>query len=426
MTITLISFLVLIFSGIPIVFALGVAAAVSLALTTEVPLVVIAHRVYAGLDSFPLMAIPFFTLAGLIVEKGGIARRIVDLSAALVGWITGSLYMVAIVTGTGLAALSGSGSADTAAIGSMLSPEMRRRGYDVDVGAGLIAAAGALAPIIPPSIIMIIIGLSGNISVGKLFLAGLLPGLLIAAGLMFVAWLFAKRNGAAYRDAEPFALRRLGRSLVAAGPALSLPVVVVGGIAGGVFTPTEASCVAVIVALLVSFLVHRELRIAELPELVLRAASISAAVLIIVGTANVFAWLITSQGVPALIGGYLNGMTDQSWVFLLLVNILLLVVGMFMESFSAVLVLMPVLMPIALNYGIDPVHFGLIVALNLSIGLITPPYGICLYIVSIVSKRTVGQVASQIWRPLLPMLIALALITYIPEISLALPRLLMP
>ena len=210
MILTFSSFLLLIFSGIPIVFALGVAATMTIVATTDIPLTIVAQRIYAGLDSFPIMAIPFFVMAGLIMEKGGIARRIVDLAAALVGWITGSLLMVSVVTGTGLAAISGSGSADTAAIGSMLLPEMRKRNYDIDFSASIIAAAGALGPIIPPSIIMVVIAITSNLSVGAMFLGGVFPGLLIATGLLWVSWSFARRGGEAYRDAEPFSLSRLG------------------------------------------------------------------------------------------------------------------------------------------------------------------------------------------------------------------------
>ena len=356
------------------------------------------------------------------MEVGGIARRFVALATALVGWITGSLLMVAIVTTTGLSAISGSGSADTAAVGSMLLPEMKKRGYHPDFAAAIVAAGGGLGPIIPPSIIMVVIAITSNLSIGAMFLGGILPGLLMALGLLFVAWLHARRGGPQYQDAEPFSLARLGHTFLNALPALLLPFIVVGGIIGGVFTATEASCIAVIAGLLISFFVYRELKPADLPELILRTVSISSAVMIIIGTAAVFSWLIASQGVPGLIGGWLRAMSDQPWIYLLVVNILLLIVGMFMESAAAILILMPVLMPIALGYGIDPVHFGVVVALNLSIGLITPPYGICLFVSCIIAKRSVAQVSSQIWRPLIPMILVLMLSTYVPEIIMALPN----
>src|SRR5690606_8683771 len=267
MLVTFGSFLLLIFSGIPIFFALGVAAAMTLALTTTTPLSIVAQRMYAGLDSFPIMAIPFFVLTGLIMERGGIARRIVDLAQALVGWFPGSLYGVSTVTGTGFAAISGSGSADTAAISSMMIPQMRKRNYDIDVGAALIAAAGSLAPIIPPSIFMIVIATLAGMSTGRLFLARVSPGLLISLALLVAGYLVARRGGDRYRDQEPFSISRLVRAFIAALPALTLPVIIVGGIVGGVFTPTEAAAIAVVVGFLISLFVYRELRFVDIPAL---------------------------------------------------------------------------------------------------------------------------------------------------------------
>jgi C4-dicarboxylate transporter DctM subunit len=372
------------------------------------------------------MAIPFFVTAGVIMAEGGIARRFVDLAAALVGWITGSLYLVAIVTGTGLAAISGSGTADTAAVGSILAPEMRKRGYDVDLSASIIAAAGSLAPIIPPSIIMVIIAITSNVSIGAMFLGGIFPGMLIALALALTCWALAKRGGAAYRDSEIFSIARLGRALLAALPALTLPIIIVGGIVGGVFTATEAACVAVVTTIFISLFVYREISITDLPRLFLKAISLSAAVLIIVSTASVFSWIIASLGAPQMLNTWIRGVTESPVVFLLLVNLLLLVIGMFMESISAILIVLPVLMPIAVSYGIDPVQFGVMTALNLSIGLITPPYGICLYVAAMVSGRKVEQVSTRVWIPLLPMIVVLALTAYVPAVVLTLPRMFFP
>ena len=419
-------FLLLILSGMPIVFALGVAALIAISTMTGTPLVIVAQRVYGGVSSFTLMAIPFFVTAGIIMEAGGIARRFVDLAAALVGWLTGSLYFVAIVTGTGLAAISGSGSADTAAVGSILMPEMRKRGYDVDLSASVIAASGALAPIIPPSIIMIIVAITANQSIGAMFLGGIVPGVLIAAALAFTCWLFARRGGAAYRNTQAFSGARLGRAFMAALPALSLPVIIVGGIIGGVFTATEAACIAVIVTLIISLFIYREITFADLPALFLKAVSLSAAVLMIVATASVFTWIIATLGAPRLLDGWIRGITDSPVVFLIIVNVLLLVVGMFMESISAILIIIPVLMPIATSFGIDPVQFGVMTALNLSIGLITPPYGICLFVAAMVADRRIEQVASRVWIPLVPMVVVLALTAYVPAVVLTLPRMFFP
>ena len=419
-------FLFLLFSGVPIVFALGVAALVTIATMTDVPLAIVAQRAYGGIHSFTLMAIPFFVTAGVIMEAGGIAKRFVDLAAALVGWITGSLYLVAITTGTGLAAISGSGSADTAAVGSILIPNMKKRGYDVDLSASVIAASGALAPIIPPSIIMIIVAITTNQSIGAMFLGGIIPGLMIAISLAITCWLFSKRGGNAYKDVTKFSSENLRKAFIAALPALVVPIIVVGGIVGGVFTATEAACIAVIVSLIVSLFVFREITINELPGLFLKAVSLSAAVLMIVATASVFSWIIATLGATKMLDGWIRGLTDSPLVFLLIINIMLLIIGMFMESISAILIVMPVLLPIAIGFGINPLQFGLMATLNLSIGLITPPYGICLYVSAMVAGRKIEEVSKRIWIPLLPMLLVLFLTAYVPSVVLLLPSIFFP
>ena len=419
-------FLLLVFSGMPIVFAMGVAALISITLLTDVPLTIVAQRVYGGVNSFPLMAIPFFVTAGVIMSAGGIARRFVDLASALVGWITGSLFMVCIVTGTGLAAISGSGSADTAAIGSILAPEMRRRRYNMDVSAAIVAATGSLAPIIPPSIIMVIIAITSNLSIGAMFLGGIIPGFLIAFILALICWVYAKRGGDTYVDPKTFSLLRLGQTFWRASPGLTLPIIVVGGIVGGVFTATEAASIALIVTLLISLFIYREITVADLPKLFLRSISLSAAVLIIVSTASIFSWLIATLGVTEMLDTWLRSVTSSPVVFLIVVNLLLLCIGMFMESVSAILIVIPVLLPIARSYGIDPVQFGVMAGLNLSIGLITPPYGICLYVATVVFEGRVEKVSRKVWMPLVPMLIVLMLVAYVPPVVLTLPNMFFP
>ncbi len=424
MALTFGSFLLLLAIGAPMVFVLGVAGALTLAISDTTPLVVVAQRLYNGLDSFTLLAIPFFVLAGVIMERGGIAGAMVGLASAMVGWVRGSLFMVATVTSTGLAAISGSGSADTAAVSSVMMPEMRRRGYDMDYSAAIIAAAGALAPIIPPSIVMVVIAMVSDLSVGAMFMGGVIPGLIAAAGLMVANWAYARSDPERYADAEPFRLATLGTAFRHALPALTLPAIIVGGIVGGIVTPTEAAALAVAAALLVSLVFYRDLRLRDLPDIMLRAAGISSAVMIIIGTAAIFSWLVATQNVPFLIGGWFEAHVGSVLLFLLTVNLLLLVVGMFMESISAILILMPILMPIAVKLGVDPLHFGVMVAINLSIGLITPPYGICLFVAATVARRSVMQVSSKVWIPLIPMLLMLALVTYVPAVVLWLPRLL--
>ena len=422
MGLTFSSFALLLVAGAPMVFVLGVAAALTLTLATEVPLVVVAQRLWNGLDSFPLMAIPFFVLSGLIMEHGGIARAIVGLATALVGWVRGSLFMVATVTSTFLSGISGSGSADTAAVSSILLPEMKRRGYDVDYSIACVAAAGALGPIIPPSIIMVVLAMVCDLSVGAMFLGGIIPGLIASALLMVTHWLYARREPERYTDAEPFSVPRLRTAFVQALPALALPIIIVGGIVGGVVTPTEAGVLAVAAGLAIDLLIYKQLKLSALPDLMLRTVGISAAVMIIVGTSSIFSWLVAIQDVPRMIAGWFDAAGGSPVLFLLMVNILMLFVGMCFEEISALLILMPVLMPVAVQLGIDPLHFGLVMSINLSIGLVAPPYGICLFVACTVARRPVGAVARVIWIPLIPLVIVLMLCTYVPSVVLWLPR----
>ena len=418
------AFLVFLAIGTPIVFVLGIAATLTLMLTQpDIPLTIVTQRIYDGLNSFTIMAIPFFVFAGAIMEAGGISRRIVDFASAMVGWIIGSLLMVSVVAATGLAAISGSGSADVAAISAIMQPELRRRKYDVDFSAAIIACAGSLAQIIPPSLMMVVVALVSNLSVGAMFLAGVLPGLLTVPGLLASAYLHARRGGPQYREVEPFTVPRLVRTFWAAIPALGMPVIIIGGIIGGVFTPTEAAAVAVLYGLLIAMFVYRDLTLRELPGLILRAAALSAAVMTIVGTASIFGWLVASANVPAHLAAWIKTVSEQPWTFLILVNVLLMLIGMFMESLAAILILVPVLMPIAIDFGINPVHFGLIVVMNFAIGMVTPPYGITLFVASSVAERSIIQVSRRIFWPWLMMTVILILVTFVPEIGLFLPRL---
>ena len=417
-------FFALLLVGMPVVFVLGLAAAATLILTQpDIPLTIVSQRMYDGLNSFTIMAIPFFVFAGAIMDAGGISRRIVDLATALVGWIVGSLLMVSVVAATGLAAISGSGSADVAAVSSIMQPELRRRKYDVDFAAAIIACAGSLAQIIPPSLMMVVVALVSNLSVGAMFLAGVLPGLLTVPGLLASAYLHARRGGPQYRDTEPFDFARLRRAFRASLPALGMPVIIVGGIVGGVFTPTEAASVAVLYGLLVALFVYRALGWRELPALVLRASALSAAVMMIVATASIFGWLVASANVPAILAAWIKSVSSEPWTYLLMVNVLLMLIGMFMESLAAILILVPVLMPIAVYFGIDPVHFGVVVVMNFAIGMVTPPYGITLFVASSIAERNIIQVSRRIVWPWAMMTLVLILVTYVPDIALFLPRL---
>jgi C4-dicarboxylate transporter DctM subunit len=418
------AFIVFLAIGTPIVFVLGIAATLTLLLIQpEIPLTIVTQRIYDGLNSFTIMAIPFFVFAGAIMDAGGISRRIVDFASSLVGWIIGSLLMVSVVAATGLAAISGSGSADVAAISAIMQPELRRRKYDIDFSAAVIACAGSLAQIIPPSLMMVVVALVSNLSVGAMFLAGVLPGLMTVPGLLATAYIHARRGGPQYREVEPFSLARVNRTFWAGVPALGMPVIIIGGIIGGIFTPTEAAAVAVAYGLLIALFVYRDLKFRDIPDLILRAAALSAAVMTIIGTASIFGWLVASADVPALLAAWIKSISSEAWTYLLLVNVLLMLIGMFMESLAAILILVPVLMPIAIDFGINPVHFGLVVVMNFAIGMVTPPYGITLFVAASVAERDIIQVARKIFWPWLMMTLILLLVTFVPEIGLFLPRL---
>ena len=413
-------FILLLIFGTPIVFSLGIAASFTL-VAYDIPLALVAQRIYGGLDKFTIMAIPFFILTGIIMEKGGIAKRIIDLATALVGWITGSLYLVAVVAGTGLAAISGSGSADTAAMSSMMLPEMKKRNYNIDFAAAIMACSGSLGTIIPPSIMMVVLATISNQSVGALFLAGIIPGLMCTLFLLMSGFIRAKTNISESKDIRHFSFIYLIKTFVKAIPALTLPVIIVGGIVGGIFTPTEAASVAVIAGLIISLFIYREIKIKDLPDIILKAATIASTVMLIIATANIFSWFIASQQIPQKISDFMLGFSDSKIWFLVNVNLLLLLIGMFMESISAILILVPVLMPVAIAFGVDPLHFGLIIILNLSIGMITPPYGITLFVASSIAERSIIDVSKKLVLPLSMMLLVLILATYFPKIALYLP-----
>ncbi len=421
MTVAFSAFLFFLVIGMPIVFVLGIAATLTVMASSDIPISIISQRLFSGLNSFTIMAVPFFIFAGAVMDVGGISKRIVDFATALVGWITGSVLMVSVVAATGLAAISGSGSADTAAISAIMQPEIKRRKYDVDFAAGVIASAGSLAQIIPPSLMMVVVAMVTDQSTGALFLSGIIPGLMTTGLLLVISYLHAVRGGPQYREVEPFTIARLGKTFVAAIPALGMPVIIIGGIVGGVFTPTEAAAIAGAYGVLISCFVYRDLRLTDVMPLLLRTVCLAAAVMAIIGTASIFGWLVAEADVPQLMARWIKAFTDKTWVFLLVVNVLLMIVGMFMESIAAILILVPVLMPIAIDFGVNPIHFGLVVVMNFAIGMVTPPYGITLFVASSVAGRNLIDVAKRIFWPWTAMTFVLLLITYVPEIGLFLP-----
>lgn len=404
--------------SISIAVAIGGSAVLGIALFDPKQLILVPKEMFSAIDKFPLAAIPFFILAGNLMETGGISRRLVEFAKSLVGGVQGGLPMTCVLTCMIFAAVSGSSVATTFAIGAILIPAMVKHGYPVGYAASVQATSAELGVIIPPSIPLILFGVAAEVSIGELFIAGFGPGLLIGVVLMAFVHLWCRFKGMGKHDGD-------GRLSVwtatrDAGWALLMPVVILGGIYGGIFTPTEASVIAVFYALLVGLVIHRELKISDI-VLVLRKSVISSAVIMfIIANAGLFAFLITRAGIPDAIGQWLAAVLESPAMFLLGVNAALFVIGMFIETSAAIIVLAPILVPVAIYFGIDPVHFGIIMVVNLAMGMITPPFGVNLYAACTVAKISLDRIIGHLLPFVLVIMGCLMLITYVPQISLAL------
>ena len=417
---------VLILVGMPVAFALGLGALSALLVDPTLPLALVPQRMFTALDSWPIMAVPLFMLAGGLMDKGGMSRRIVEFASACLGFVRGSLGMVTVLASMVFAGISGSSTADTAAVGSIMLPAMRRKGYDMRFAAALQAAGGAIGPIIPPSILMILIGYVTGTSVAQLFLAGVVPGVMIGGCLMVVAYRHAlkeKPSGDVPTALNPKDILSTGFSAL---PALGLPFLIVFGILAGIFTATEAAAAAVIYGLVVGQLVYREITWKDLPKIILDAAERSCVILFIAATAMLFAWLVAVHQLPQALGAALQAHIGSRTMFLIVLNLTLLLIGMFLESFSAVIVFLPILFPIAQSFGVDPLHFGILATVNLAIGYVTPPYGATLFVACGISGQNVRAVTSKIVPILVAMLLVLIIVTYWPATVLWLPRLAAP
>ncbi len=422
--ILVVSFFLLLALGVPVAYGIGVAGVLTmLAHIDSLPaLTTYALRMASGLDSFSLLAIPFFVLAGNIMNSGGIALRLIDFAKVLVGRLPGGLAVVNVMANMLFGAISGSAAAAASAIGSVMTPEMRKAGYDPRFSAAVNIASSTTGMTIPPSNIMIVYSLaSGGVSVSSLFMAGYLPGILTGVALMIVAALFAARKGYPVGEAVP--LGEAARKFLRAVPSLMLLVVVIGGILKGWFTATEASAVAVLYALVLAF-IYKELTWRKLPGILLQSAKTTAVVLLLVATCTGLSWIMSYENIPQTVSAALLSVSDNPFVILILINLILLFVGMFMDMTPAVLIFTPIFLPIATaQLGMDPVHFGIMMVLNLCVGLCTPPVGSVLFI----GCSVAGVRIDEAIRPLLPMFVAMVvvlfLVAFIPEISLLVPRL---
>lgn len=411
---------ILFFMNIPIGFSLGVAS-LTVMLIRDLPLITISQKMFSGVDSFPLLAVPFFILAGDMMDAGGISLRIVRFAHTLVGHIRGGLAHVAVMASMFFAGISGSSIADTAAVGSIMIPAMQESRYGKSYSGAVCAAAGSVGCIIPPSIPMVVYGVLGDVSVAALFLGGAIPGLLIGLALMILAYFIARARGFERGKLTGFGeiLKTFRKSILA----LIMPGIIVGGIMGGVFTATESGAIAVVYGLFIGLFVFRSIRLRDLPRVFIRSSITTGMVMMIISTAAIFRYLITIDQVPQKIAEIFLMMTQNPYVLFALINVLLLIVGTFMDTLSALIILAPIFLPVVKGFGVDPVHFGVVVVINLAIGMATPPLGVCLFVACGIAKITLREITLAIWPFLIVLIVVLFLVTYVTPTTLWLPRL---
>lgn len=429
---------VVLFGSLFLLIALSVPIGISIGLSTLITIIFVADHIqlslflqkaFTSLDSFPLMAIPFFTLAGILMGKGGVAKRLLKLAESVVGFITGGLAIVTVVACMFFAAISGSGPATVAAIGSFMIPGMNEKNYGRGFSAAITAAAGSLGAVIPPSISFILLGVAGGISISGLFLAGVLPGILIGLFLIISSYFIVKRkakkeshvpNKETIKEVEKFSLKSLWGNLINSIWAILSPVIVLGGIYAGWFTPTEASVIAIVYSILVGAFIYKELSWSDLYSSAVETLQITGATLYMVGLSIAFAYVLTIERIPEDLAEYLLQLSDNKVIILLLINLFLLIIGAFIDVVAAIVILTPILLPVATQIGMDQIHFGVMMVVNLTIGYITPPVGVNLFVASAVGKTRFEEVTKAIFPIFIAMVLALLIITFVPWLSTAL------
>lgn len=435
-TFLFISLAVFLVIGIPIAFSLCMSVTLSFFLFSDIPIEIVTQRLFANLTHFILMAVPFFILAGTIMQNGGIARRLIRLANALVGWVPGGLALTTILSCMFFAAISGSSAATVAAIGGIMIPAMWEAGYDKKYAVGVAATAGCLGILIPPSVTLIAYGFVTEQSIGKLFIAGIIPGIILGFTLMLVSYLVARRKN--MRSGEKTTWGEKWVAFREAFWSLCLPVIIIGGIyglpefrfgplyyeGGAIFTPTEAAAVAVVFALIVGIFIHKEIKFRDIPQILYRSSGTISMLLMIISNAILFGFILTSEEVPLIVAEWIVKHNFSPWLFLLVVNIALFFAGDFLDAFAIVMIFVPVLFPAAMKLGIDPIHLGIVVVVNMEMGLITPPIGINLYVASGVSGMPLYDVMRAAMPWILVVVAVLLLVTYVPALSLFLPNLL--
>ncbi|MFZ3591301.1 TRAP transporter large permease [Bacillus sp. DJP31] len=411
------SFAILLFLTVPIGISLGLATLITIYYSGSLPIEFLMKELVTSVDSFPLMAVPFFILAGEIMGKGGISERLFKVANAIVGNKTGGFAIATIITCMFFAAISGSGPATVAAIGGIMIPAMVRNGYDKKFATAVVAAAGSIGVIIPPSIPMVIYGVVGSTSIGDLFIAGIVPGTLVGLSMMIWAYYYSRKMG--YKGSnEPTTLANIWKNVWEAKWALLIPIIILGGIYGGFFTPTEAAVIAVVYGLFASLVLYREIGIKDLPKILVDSSLTTATVLIIVGTATAFGRFLTIEQIPTKVAQGMLSISSEPLILILLITLLLLIVGTFMDTLAAIIILTPILLPIAIQIGYDPIHFGILMVVNLAIGFITPPLGVNLFVASGISGLSIEAISRAVIPFFFAMLITLLFLTFIPQLSL--------